>query len=913
LKIIADVSGAQRAGIVVAFEDDLQPEVVLGMADSPQAMPQSLLRYVLNSGETVSLNATGHHAFTADTYFSRQQVPSVVCMPIGLRSPIHRVLYLEHSLLGDVFSDERRKVLKWLTAQAAISIENAELYGNLELQVAERTKLLQQQQMELQHAKELAEEATRSKSEFLANMSHEIRTPMNAIIGLSHLALRNETDARQRDYLSKIRQSGQHLLGILNDILDFSKVEAGRLDIEIIPFELDTVFETIAGISAEKANAKGLELIWHVAPDVPQNLIGDPLRLGQILINYTTNAFKFTDKGEVGITVKVDAFEANAVKLRFEVHDTGIGLTPEQMERLFSSFSQADSSTTRKYGGTGLGLAISKRLAGLMGGEVGVRSTLGQGSTFWFTATLGMGAQGKRRVLAADLRSKRVLVVDDNANAAAVLCEQLLGLGCMAYGLVSGHAALNELRRAAIAGEAYDVVMTDWQMPEMDGLELVDRINTSGMSPAPRKVLVTAFGREAVNKRAEDSGIAQILLKPVSNSLLYDSLMNIFGVEVQAAQRVALRSDVSATETLDPLRGARILLVEDNEINQQVAMEMLESENFLVDLAADGLQAIDRVSAAQRTERPYDLVLMDMQMPVMDGVTASRQIRRDAVNAALPIVAMTANAMEADRQLCLNAGMNDFVTKPIEPRSLWSALGKWIQPRQGLGQVHKPAETKPAMDNGLLQALEQVPGLDAKAGLQRSSGNADLYTQMLKRFVKSQENTGADLRRLISGGDMATAERIAHTLRGVAGNLGLTGLQDHAQRLESALRHSSPVLEILALVDVTAASLAAVRDALKTAFGLQAEAIPEMSDAEAGRELAALRAYLERDEAQAIDSFRKLQRSLRRQLGDAAFHQVEAAMEGFSFDEALARLNGSAVFGAVSGTAAAVAGSASAP
>jgi CheY-like chemotaxis protein len=383
--------------------------------------------------------------------------------------------------------------------------------------------------------------------------------------------------------------------------------------------------------------------------------------------------------------------------------------------------------------------------------------------------------------------------------------------------------------------------------------------------------------------------------------LLFDSLMNIFGVEVQPAQRAAVPSDAAAVASLDPLRGARILLVEDNEINQQVAMEMLESENFLVDLAADGLQAIDQVSQAQQQNRPYDLVLMDMQMPVMDGVTASRQIRRDATHAALPIVAMTANAMEADRQLCLSAGMNDFVTKPIEPKNLWAALGKWIRPREGLGQVHKSAEAKPAVDYGILQALAQVAGLDAKAGLSRSSGNADLYLQMLKRFVKSQENTGADLRRLVNGADMASAERIAHTLRGVAGNLGVTGLQEDARQLESALRHASPVFEILGLVDSTARSLASVRDALKAALGLQADVLPELGAVDAARELEALRRYLERDDAQAVDTFHKLQARLRSFLGDALFGQVEAALEGFAFDEALALLNRSGAFGAVSG------------
>ena len=896
LKIMADVSGAQRAGIVLAREDEMLAEVVLGLDAGSKAMPHNVLRYVLNSGESLALQGE-HHAFAADPYFAHQPPAAVLCLPIGMRSPIQRVLYLEHSLLGDVFSQQRRKVLHWLCVQAAISIENAELYGNLEQQVTERTKLLQQQQLELTQAKENAEEATRSKSEFLANMSHEIRTPMNAIIGLSHLALKNEANPRQRDYLNKIRQSGQHLLGILNDILDFSKVEAGRLDIEIIPFELDTVFETIAGISAEKANAKGLELIWHVAPDVPSNLIGDPLRLGQILINYTTNAFKFTDKGEVGITVTVVARDRDTAKLRFEVHDTGIGLSEEQIARLFTSFSQADSSTTRKYGGTGLGLAISKRLSGLMGGEVGVQSTPGAGSTFWFTATLGLGAQRPRRLLSADLRSKRVLVVDDNANAAAVLCEQLLSLGCMAHGLVSGHAALGELRRAAVAGEPYDVLMTDWQMPEMDGMELVDRLSASGVAPQPLKVLVTAYGKEAVGKRAAESGIVQILLKPVSNSMLFDALMTLFGVE-SAPPAFGSVPGPATTDMLNPLRGARILLVEDNEINQQVATEMLESENFLVDLAADGLQAVDMVGQSMQAERPYDLVLMDMQMPVMDGVSASRLIRSNPLHAHLSIVAMTANAMEADRQLCLAAGMNDFVTKPIEPLNLWSALVKWIQPRDGLGQVQRPSERKPAAESSVLLAVTDIEGLDARVGLSRASGNADLYIQLLKRFVKSQEHTASDLLRLVNTGDAQTAERIAHTVRGVAGNLGAAELQEDAHQLETALRHASPLPELLDRVRAVTASLARVRGALRRALNLESEEAVELSAAEASVALSTLRDYLENDDAQAVDAFNRLQATLRRTLGEACFRRAEAALEAFDLEQALEQLHSGGAFGA---------------
>ena len=671
-------------------------------------------------------------------------------------------------------------------AAAGRAPENAERIGQLEQQLAAREQQLQQQQQalqqalaQLQEAREQAQEAERSKAGFLASMGHEIRNPMNAIIGLSHLALRNEADARQRDYLNKIRQSGQQLLGALNDMLDFSRVEAGQMDMEIIPFELDTVFETLTGICAEKANAKGLELFWHIAPDVPPNLIGDPLRLGQILINYTSNAFKFTDSGEIGISVSVIEKDRDTVKLRFEVRDTGIGLNEQQIAHVFQGSAPGEGRFLRKYGGSGLGLAICKRLAGLMGGAVGVRSAQGQGSTFWFTATLGLGAQSPRRLLGADLRRKRVLVVDDNANAAAVLCEQLLVLGCRAHGLVSGQAALQEIRRAALAGEAYDVLMTDWQMPGMDGLELVERLNASGVTPMPLKVLVTGYGRESAGPRAAGSGIVQILQKPVSNSMLFDGLMSLFGLESRPAAFHPELSGRAGSALLDPVRGARILLVEDNEINQQVAMEMLEAEDFRVDLAADGKQALDRVNAAARQQCPYDLVLMDMQMPVMDGVVAARLIRSEPAHAKLAIVAMTANAQETDRQLCLRSGMNDFVTKPIEPRQLWTALLKWIAPRT---QADRDASA---------------------AALQ--SGPADAEADAGARTEAEKEG-------------------------------------DKAQALQS------------------------------------------------------LRAYLERDDARALEVFARLESGLRDLVGEAQFRLVEAAMNAFELEQALELLQSGGAF-----------------
>jgi CheY-like chemotaxis protein len=386
-----------------------------------------------------------------------------------------------------------------------------------------------------------------------------------------------------------------------------------------------------------------------------------------------------------------------------------------------------------------------------------------------------------------------------------------------------------------------------------------------------------------------------ILLKPVSNSMLFDALMTLFGVESPGAAYGPL-PHAPATDMLDPLRGARILLVEDNEINQQVATEMLESENFLVDLAADGQQAVEMVARAQQAQRPYDLVLMDMQMPVMDGVTASRLIRAEPLHAQLSIVAMTANAMEADRQLCLAAGMNDFVTKPIEPANLWAALLKWIVPREGLGQVQRPSERKPAAEGSVLLAVTDIAGLDARVGLSRASGNADLYLQLLKRFVKSQEHTGADLLRLIHTGDAQTAERMAHTVRGVAGNLGATALQEQAQLLETALRHASPLNVLQALAQGLALRLTELREALQQALSLEPDHASALGPAETVQALAALRTYLERDDAQAVDAFKRLQPSLRLRLGAEPYQRAEAALEAFDLEQALQLLQSGGAF-----------------
>jgi two-component system sensor histidine kinase/response regulator len=758
----------------------------------------------------------------------------------------------------------------------------------------------------LSAAKLAAEDATRSKSMFLANMSHEIRTPMNAIIGMSHLALKTGLTPRQHDYIQKIQRAGQHLLGIINDILDFSKIEADKLRVEETAFDLAQVLDNVATVIADKVQAKGLELVFDVASDVPDSLVGDPLRLGQILINYANNAVKFTEQGEVAMRVRVKRSGDGRVLLHFAVHDTGIGLTDEQIGKLFQSFQQADASTTRKYGGTGLGLVISRKLAELMGGTVGVESVHGQGSTFWFTANLGIGSEGKRALLPSpDLRGRKVLVVDDNDSARAVLLDLLHTMRFDASAAASGLAAVELVRSRAGTPDAIDVVLLDWQMPGMNGPETAMALRALGLQQTPRMAMVTAFGREEVLAQARAAGIDDVLIKPVNPSVLLNTLVRLLGGELDdgvddsGMPRYTVTAPVNLMAGMAAIAGARVLLAEDNALNQQVASELLVDAGLQVDVANNGAEVLALLE--RHAPGHYAVILMDMQMPEMDGLEATRRLRALPAHDGLPVVAMTANAMQGDRDQCLRAGMVDFVSKPVEPDDLWRALLRWVPPQAaatlpapsnptpGNEPTTEPAtETPPATEaNGGLPA--HIAGLDMAGGLRRVLHKPDRYIAMLRGFVAGQAHAGNAIAAALAEGRRADAERAVHTLKGLSGNIGADALQAAAATLELAIKEETPTDDALALVaSLLGTQVAAIVQALPSDAAPAAPVTVDPAQRDAVVEQ--LRALLADDDAQAeklmIDHQPLLAASYPNHI-----RRLQQAIGQFDFETALAVLD----------------------